>query len=142
MQTPIRGNEYRVTTVCIDSFDDSVLQGSFYNQYLEGCVEFKSLVEFLLKMEDVLDDMKFPQSFTAYRSFSDGFAGFSTEKTGMELRRGKLATFELKILFRQNASWQGSVTWVEGRMEQSFRSALELIFLMNGALKSSAVKTE
>jgi hypothetical protein len=39
------------------------------------------------------------------------------------------------VLFRQNASWQGSITWMEGKQEQSFRSALELIFLMNSALE-------
>jgi len=39
-----------------------------------------------------------------------------------------------RILFRQNASWQGSVVWVEGRQEERFRSALELVLLMDSAL--------
>jgi len=37
-------------------------------------------------------------------------------------------------MFRQHASWQGGVLWVEGKAEQSFRSALELILLMDSAL--------
>jgi hypothetical protein len=40
----------------------------------------------------------------------------------------------VRVLFRQNASWQGSVTWMEGRQEESFRSALELLLLMKSAL--------
>lgn len=52
----------------------------------------------------------------------------------MEKHEGKRATFALRVLFRQNASWQGSVTWLEGGQEESFRSVLELLMLMNSAL--------
>ena len=53
----------------------------------------------------------------------------------MRRQRGEAATFALRILFRQNASWQGSITWLEGEAEQSFRSVLELILLMDSALR-------
>lgn len=43
-------------------------------------------------------------------------------------------TFVIKIVDKQNATWQGSVNWVEGKQEKSFRSALELIKLIDGAL--------
>ncbi|MBQ3122632.1 MAG: hypothetical protein IJC14_00585 [Firmicutes bacterium] len=49
-------------------------------------------------------------------------------------KSGKLATFNIKILFRQNASWQGLCGWLEGKQEQSFRSVLELFFLLHSAL--------
>ena len=52
-------------------------------------------------------------------------------------RKGRLATFELKILFRQHASWQGTIVWKEGRQEQSFRSVLELVHLMDSALRAT-----
>jgi hypothetical protein len=69
------------------------------------------------------------------------FTRNSEEKTDMgsvvaSAKEGKLATFSLRILFRQNASWQGSITWCEGRSEESFRSVLELLMLMNSALES------
>ena len=35
---------------------------------------------------------------------------------------------------RQNATWQGSVTWVEKKEKQQFRSALELLKLIESAL--------
>jgi len=53
------------------------------------------------------------------------------EPTGV---RGEQETFDVKILFRQNASWQGSVVWLEQKQEQSFRSVLELILLFDSAL--------
>lgn len=43
-------------------------------------------------------------------------------------------TFILKILNRKNSTWQGSVTWVEEQKTQNFRSALELLKLIDGAL--------
>lgn len=46
-------------------------------------------------------------------------------------------TFIIRVQYRQNASWQGSVQWVEGGKEQHFRSALELIKLMDEALEKA-----
>lgn len=43
-------------------------------------------------------------------------------------------TFIVKILNRQNSTWQGTVTWVEEHRTQNFRSALELIKLIDGVL--------
>ena len=52
-----------------------------------------------------------------------------------EAKSGKLATFAVKILFRQNAGWQGLIKWCEGNCEESFRSVLEMLLLMNSALE-------
>ena len=38
-----------------------------------------------------------------------------------------IATFNISVLFRQNASWQGSIVWVEKAAESQFRSVFELI---------------
>lgn len=49
-------------------------------------------------------------------------------KSGSERNTG---TFIIKILNKQNATWQGSVTWVEEKKTQNFRSALELIKMID-----------
>ncbi len=46
----------------------------------------------------------------------------------------KRGTFLLTIYNRQNATWQGTVTWVDRNEKQQFRSALELIKLIESAL--------
>lgn len=134
METRVRGNEYRTTMVCIDSYENSVPVGRFYNPYMDAPEQFHSLMDFLLKVQAMLDQMKFPQSFQLVRSFSDrtGADSIMAEDGVLE---GKLATFAVKILFRQNSSWQGTVTWLEGHMDESFRSVLELVLLMDSALK-------
>ena len=73
-----------------------------------------------------------------------GFAGCSstteeetTEEPETENENGKVGTFRIRIMFRQNSSWQGNITWLDGKMEESFRSVLELLILMDSALSSS-----
>ena len=49
---------------------------------------------------------------------------------------GNAATFEMRILFRQHASWQGELLWLEKNTRQYFRSVLELITLLDSALRA------
>jgi hypothetical protein len=43
-------------------------------------------------------------------------------------------TFQIKVKFMRNASWQGEIHWVEENKKQNFRSDLEMIRLMDEAL--------
>ena len=137
MQSRPRSNEYRTTTVCIDSYDEGVLSGRFYHAYREGSQTFHSITQLLIKMEQTLDAMSFPQSFHSMRSFLPPAQQQIDHSADEMFPQGKLATFAVKVLFRQNASWQGSVSWLEGIQEESFRSALELILLMDSALNGN-----
>lgn len=42
--------------------------------------------------------------------------------------------FIVDIRYRENATWQGEVRWVDQNKQCSFRSALELLKLIDGAL--------
>jgi len=130
------GEEYRSTTVCLESYDNGVPVGHFHNRWQPEGRRFHGIVQFLSEMERCLDRMDFPQAYRAVRSFArppnPGAAAPSLPRLS-----GAAATFTLRILFRQNASWQGSVIWHEGQREQSFRSVLELIFLMDSAMQQS-----
>lgn len=133
-----RGNQYRANRVCVDSYLNGVLMGRLYNPASDQEIAFRSMSQFLLGMEELLDRMNFPQSFAAARSFADialGLSGGITPRTAEPV--GTLATFVVRVLFRQNASWQGSVLWEETGREENFRSALELMLMMDGALKES-----
>ena len=126
-------NMFRETLVCIDEYDHKVLSGRIISPYYEGCISFESTIEFLLRMETILEEMNWPQSFSSIRSFK------TTEEklkpvVHESVKEGKLATFYLRVLFRQNASWQGSVVWHEKMQVESFRSVLELLTLMDSAL--------
>ena len=43
-------------------------------------------------------------------------------------------TFVVEIIYQQHASWQGRVRWVNTGKKEYFRSALELIHLIDSTL--------
>ena len=51
-------------------------------------------------------------------------------------------TFVIKILNQSNSTWQGTVTWVEKAKTQNFRSALELIKIIDGAISWTEVSED
>lgn len=55
-----------------------------------------------------------------------------------ERRKGN--TFIVTVLDEQNSTWQGKINWVEEKKEQHFRSALEMLKLMDEALGSGEDK--
>ena len=136
MQSQIHTDGRRAMLVCVDSSEKGVWTGRYYNSSLKKGESFRSLVDFLMKMEKTLDQMYFPQSFSAVRRFTQDEETELIGASNEECQTGKAATFLIRILFRQNASWQGSILWLEGKREESFRSVLELIFLMNDALNA------
>ena len=127
-------DESRKILVCVDSYEDGVPRGWFYCPGQNG-VYFASLSQFLLKLEDSLDERNLPQAYAPPKTFSL----FLRPEGGGVLPpnpKGAMATFELKVIFRQHTSWQGVLRWREQKAEHSFRSVLELVMLMDSALKS------
>lgn len=51
----------------------------------------------------------------------------------MTEKQGEKGTFLVHIHFRQRGTWQGQVTWAEANKTVSFRSAMELIRLLDEA---------
>ena len=51
-------------------------------------------------------------------------------------------TFEVSVKFLRNATWQGQIHWIEKEKEQTFRSVLEMLKLMDEALTELADEEE
>lgn len=128
-------HENRKTLVCVDSYDSGVLKGRFYNGWQEAD-SFESLSQFLSKMESLLDELQMPQAYTEKRTFTYLESPLESRAPPSRITRGAKATFELQVIFRQHTSWQGVVVWLEEKWEQSFRSVLELVLLMDSALRN------
>ncbi len=123
----------RTALVCIDAWERGVPVGRLYTPRFPQGIDFYGLTHFLQEMEETLDTMELPTAFSGLRSFG-AFHQSPPQLSPAGERMGKLATFSLRVLFRQNVSWQGSVTWLEGRQSQSFRSVLELVLMIRSAL--------
>lgn len=121
--------------ICIDSYENGVPQGLIYlpGQQAQG---FDSLSQLLLRTEQLLDLTGLLQSFTIPRSFAAAGPLPEAPREANDLTRGRLATFQMRVLFRQHASWQGELQWLESGEHQSFRSVLELVSLMDSALRA------
>lgn len=51
-------------------------------------------------------------------------------------------SFVVNIQFQQNATWQGTITWIEQKKTVRFRSTLEMIKLMDSAVSDDVVEEE
>lgn len=138
MQTQIYGsNIFRTTIICIDTYENKVPCGRIYNEFYENGVSFTGTIELLLAIDSMLEKMNWPQSYSAHRVFRDPEEYHAPDEAADKIKEGKLATFALRILFRQNASWQGSLQWYEGKQDESFRSVLELLILIDSAVSTA-----
>lgn len=148
-----------LVNLCMDSYGMEQQKGRIYHLYSTVPITFCSLPEAFKKMEALYDDIDFPQASTKIRSFLVNRrkreikeAEHVRESEWMERRkrevkevaalekvlahRGTGATFIIRVKYRQNSSWQGEVTWVDGKKKEYFRSALELMRLLDSALGS------
>ena len=56
--------------------------------------------------------------------------------------RTRAKTFIIKIINKQNSTWQGSITWVDKQKTQNFRSALEMLKMIDEVLDGDIVVEE
>lgn len=126
--------EKNIVTVRVTSYTDRCLKGYMGVSQEVGLTEFSSTIDLLLLAEKLMDDMSGPQRTEARRSFGGWTAAPEPVKAPAECRHKAMATFQIHIMFRQNATWQGRLIWVDEAREARFRSALELINLIHSAL--------
>ena len=135
MQANQMVNQYRMIMVCIDSYENQVPVGRFYTPSGQEEVCYYGVMDFIKKIDSILEQLDIAQNFSSIRSFATApvIDCYRSECNGT-FRVGKLATLGIRVLFRQNTSWQGSVMWLEGKKEERFRSVLELLFLFDSAI--------
>ena len=136
----------------IFSYENNDLVGVLHSYYLVKPFEFTSLVQMIEKMESIFDTIGFPEAFMTPRMFGVSKRGRNKdEQDGNDIMNealnfgsqtelgGAKCTFEINVRFRQNATWQGQILWVEKNMKQNFRSVLEMLKLMDEALTENEV---
>lgn len=102
----------------------------------------QNLWDLVKGIEHDLADNGFPQNCVQYRTWSQGGGHAGEDSTNvMSLEDAKKMlsatgpTFLLKVLFRQNATWQGTIQWLEGRQTRQYRSINELLWLIDEAME-------
>lgn len=131
--------------ISLDAKPDAGMAGRLYSGYYRRFYTFNSETELLFAVDQLCDSMQFPQASFQSRSFESKYTktivrkveNFMESDIETALKQDR-ATFLVHIKFRQNATWQGSITWVEQEKTQNFRSALEMLKLMEEARLPSA----
>ena len=140
----------------IVSYGCGLYRGKLHSRYLEAPFEFSTFVRMMEKMEAVFDLKKFPQASLSPRYFMDKKKGKSVkpetntravvnDTIDLSLYEGPgngSCTFEILVRFRQNATWQGQILWVEKDLKRDFLSELEMLKLMDEALIEFESDTE
>ncbi len=123
--------EIKTSLVKITSYADRELQGTLINPYFAREMRFSNALQFLALVEELLDAIGCPHKAME----TPGFKSARCEPMiGDADERPALATFKLNVLFRQNASWQGRLVWLDKKSETQFRSALELLMILDNVL--------
>lgn len=137
------------TLVCVDAISSADYAGTLYNPYLPAPLPFGQITELIALLEEFFNRISFPQAFFESRTFLDGQAASGRKSAPNPLTRcdddslfnrykGKLATFELQVQFRQNASWQGEIIWKESGKSWGFRSELEMLRLIDSVIQNNS----
>jgi len=130
-----------IMTVKVVSYKDSCIKGILNCPQFEDDIEFMGAIPLLLRMEQIMDESNCPQRGEEPRNFGvdSRLVSFSDKNAQKaEDRRQAIATFQINVMFRQNATWQGRLLWIDENMEASFRSVLELIRLLDSALAAKS----
>ncbi len=145
-----------IITLCLDFYDRERQSGRMYHLYTSCGVSFSTLFEAFDRMDRLYDEFLLPQAAMRIRSFridrrKQERAVKKERMPKLQVRtrkemkimeefdkvtgqRGKDSTFIIHVKYRQNASWQGEVTWVDKQKKEYFRSALELVRLIDSAM--------
>lgn len=129
--------------ICVDEIREGEFGGKVYSRYSRNPWEFHSLIELLGGMESFYNKIAFPQSAVQLRGINwhaPGNLPGKTEEPVLEKefltkKKGVCATYLVTVRYRQNATWQGSFLWVEENRAREFKSTLELMMLIDKALK-------
>ena len=126
--------------ITVQSYENRELQGMVFSPYYGRAIPFHNAVKMVDVLESLFDSLRFPQASVKHRSFSVHPRSInSTRKAGEYVEdkekcpQGK-AKFVVHVQFRQNATWQGTIQWVEKNKTQRFRSTLEMLKLMDEVL--------
>jgi hypothetical protein len=136
-----------LSTIYLRPMHNEAMKGYVYSQYYKKAFQFQNECEMLNGMDDLFNSIVFPQALFESRSFINKKSKQMIKKVDAimderieDLLQNDKTTFIVNVQYRQNASWQGTITWVEQNHTQHFRSALEMPKLMEQANNQGATE--
>lgn len=133
-------NAFRTCIVKVGSYENKNAVGVLSNPNLELDLQFNSSTQLLLAMDELLDAISMPQRAMSPRSFEPRDCGAGIcDPVHADQHQKPIAIFKIDVIFRQNASWQGNVVWLDTKEEAQFRSVLELLIIIDSAIEKKSI---
>ena len=111
----------REAVVTVRTYEDGIMAGCLQHPRLKRKEEFHSMSQMVLLLNSLLDLESCP---------NQPLPLVHVEQEEKE----SIAVFRIQILFREHYTWQGRLIWQNENMEMVFRSAIELIQLLDEIL--------
>ena len=143
--------------LCFDGWDGEIPLGRVLSAYPPYELPFAGLGDLLLTVDRLCDRLHISQSFMELRrpeasterrrpengEWNQHDAAVPMSYDQLWHRFGEARVFTLHIQFRRNATWQGHILMgTRSRRPTPFRSALELLNLLNSALKGDTAEKD
>lgn len=125
-------------------------QGVWMSPYCEGANQYNSFMELIMSIDGFYTEHGYLQRTMQPRSFEKNQERSSLKEVEATRymtddlftdNKAEKATFLVQVLFRQNATWQGKIKWIESGEETKFRSTLEMLKLMDEAITKTEDKS-
>lgn len=135
-------NSYRYFTITVDRYEGQCMEGVIYHAGKTPGIKYDGFLELVLQMNRIFDKMSCPKQTVEFRRFSGIGYPSPPVREYPKLREGKIATFRIYVKYRYNATWQGSLIWLEGERIENFESLLQMIRLADGILEGQTRSEE
>lgn len=149
----------RAFFVKVSSISEEGIKGEIRHLLFDERVRFYGLDDAILKMDSMMDQLDWPQASTIIRDFNGKSESLekrqekyhkkepseARESWGEEILqsvRPGMPSYLISVMFRQNSSWQGEITWWNPKKKVKtvhFRSVLELIHLIWSSIEVKRV---
>lgn len=128
--------------LCVSWYQGGMIEGRLYHGYSREGIPFWGYEEIIKTAEAFFNALGFPHMGTGERDIR-GYTHRFQKTEGMKRvmrddellnQHGDMGTFIIRVQHRQHSSWQGRVTYLNKNQTVYFRSALELIKIIDGTL--------
>lgn len=138
MTTQIRKFPPNAFRICVDTVGVDIA-GRIYSPMSSDVINFVSVGEILVKMDELFDKYGYPQAFQDKRSFDNYkeqdnlYKGLPKTIRPVEdilSKAGKAMTYDMIVKSRQNTSWQGNLYDSKGNNIKEFDGEVEILALL------------
>lgn len=133
--------------LCVDRYDQGMVSGRLYHGYEKKEIPFRGYEQIIRIAENFFNTLGFPHAGSGDRDIYGCIHDYPKRELVRVLKddellekRGDIGTFVVRVQHRQHSSWQGRVTYLEKDKTVYFRSALELMKIIDGALDEAERK--